>query len=38
MLEGAGLQEYVHFANGTLLMPERLEDITPDDRSIIWNM
>ena len=38
ILEGAGLKEYVHFADGTLLMPQRAEDIFPDDRSVIWEI
>ena len=38
ILECAGLKEYVHFADGTLLMPERAEDMFLDDRSVIWGM
>ncbi len=38
ILEGAGLKEYVHFADGTLLMPERANDIFPDERSVIWKI
>ena len=38
ILEKGGLKEYVHFADGTLMMPERTNDIFPDERSIIWKI
>lgn len=38
LLEKAGLKEFRHFADGTLLMPERVEEVFPDDRSVIWGI
>lgn len=38
ILIGMGLQEYRDFADGTLLMPERTNDIFPDGRNVIWGM
>ena len=38
LLEGAGLREYEDFADGTLLMPERVEGLVAEDRVIVWRM
>lgn len=38
LLERAGLKEFIHFADGTLLMPERTADIFPDERNIVWKI
>lgn len=38
LMEQAGLREFEHFADGTLLMPEQTNDLVLGDLSFLWNI